>query len=129
LPDLPYGTAFLGTATPVSAFFKPNKVFYQLTGTPSTNSYVTNNFGEDNKMTVINRMRPRFTTNPTTGTQKTMYRDSLGDSDVTLSSTANLTDNCFDVVNEARWQSFKHEYTGSIELNGIDVEGQSGGLE
>ena len=129
LPDLPYSTAFLGTTTPVSAFFKPNKTFYQLTGTPSTNSYVTNNFGEDNKMTVINRMRPRFTTNPTTGTQKTMYRDSLGDSDVTLSSTANLTDNCFDVVNEARWQSFKHEYTGSIELNGIDVEGQSGGLE
>lgn len=129
LPSITYDTGFLASGQPIISYIGDDRVFYSLNGASGTNHYITGDVGIDGEMTLLSRTRPRFSTNPTSGTQNIIYRDSLGASDTTINTSVAMSGNSFDMVNEARWQSVKHEYSGDTEITGIDFELRRAGLE
>ena len=129
LPNVPYDLAFQVGDKPLSSYVGDDRVLYAFTADSGENSYITNDFGEDESMTLIDRVRPRFSQDPDSATQTIMYRDSVGTDETTLGSTAMLVDGAFDQLNEARWQSFKHVYQGNTEIVGINLKGRSAGSE
>ena len=106
-----------------------NDKIQRLEGSPANASSMTTwDIGQDGTPTLVTRIRPRFKRSPTTGTQTYMYKDNLGDT-VTTSVQSTLFSGTFDHVESARWHRVKHNYTGDVEVTGVDIEIQGDGLE
>ena len=129
LPTAPYDTAFASTSTYKPAIVDSNDKIQRLEGSPANASSMTTwDIGQDGTPTLVTRIRPRFKRSPTTGTQTYMYKDNLGDT-VTTSVQSTLFSGTFDHVESARWHRVKHNYTGDVEVTGVDIEIQGDGLE
>ena len=100
-----------------------------LDGESGTSYYTTGNLGSDGAITVLSRVRPRFTTVPTTGEQQHSYADQLGATEVISQVASSISDGAFDHVFAARWHKLKHTFTGNMEVMGIDIEANADSYE
>ena len=127
LPASSYDDWVPTTGTPVWAVvedtFGSNRLRF-VNGNPGIGRLTTWNIGTDDKITVVDRIRPRFKTAPTIGLQQYIYSDVHGGDETTLNGIASLFRGGFDRVHAARWQKFKQEYVGEMELLGIDYRAQ-----
>jgi hypothetical protein len=123
--DLPtnasYDTLFATLGKPQTAIMDTDKKLYTLTGTGSQLTLTTGDYGVDGVITVLQRVRPRFRTSPTSATQTHMYKDDLGATEKTSIATTTLTNGAFDHVFAARWHRMTQVYTGGVELLGWDI--------
>lgn len=138
LPAAPYESAFVTEGT-----FKPAVLGNQIDNSGTTISHViltlegvgadcslrTAYYGQDGIYSLIERVRPRFKTFPTTGTQVHTYVSNLGETDSTSAESLSLVRGSFDHLCSARWHRFKQSYTGSMELLGWDIEAKPDSLE
>lgn len=129
LPASPYGSAFLGSSAAFPSIFNSTATLQTLTGPCVTSSITTGDFGDDVKVTTVNRIRPRFLTAPTSATWTHGYRMNPGDSLSTDTAAALSSMNTFDLMREARWHRGTMQVSGDWEAGVISVEGTEGSLE
>ena len=117
-----YDDLFTTTSQPLAAILDSTAVVYTMTGAGSNSYGITGDMGVDDQLMSLTRVRPRFRTPPTTGTQRHYYRDQLGGTERTSTTSTTLSDGAFDHVWAARWHRVRQDYTGNMELLGWDVD-------
>lgn len=128
LPTNIYDLAFLSSALEVPAVFDTANVLKTLTGTTTNSSITTGDYGNDEQVVTVTRLRPRFITAPTSATLVNYYRMTLGDALTTDTSTA-LLNGRFDFLRDARWHRARIDMVGDWELAVMDASGEASGLE
>lgn len=111
-------TASAGSVLP--AIIDTSNIVKTLTGSSTSSSLTTNDFGMDDRITLIKRVRPRYLDSPDTAEMIHSYRDNVGDSLVT-GATVTADSGKLDLLWSARWHRGKLSFTGDVELTGLDV--------
>lgn len=128
LPTIAYDSPFWLADQSVPGVFGTDAVLYSVTGTPGASFYVTGDYGDETRFSMLRRVTPRFRTAPATGTGTNFYRGSLGEVPV-QDANAQLARGRFDFRRAARWHRFRADHTGPMSLNGLDVDLVPGSLE
>lgn len=127
---LTFDSPLLVAGQPAPAFVGTDHKTYLLTGSGNAWSITTNDFGDDNAVALLRRVRPRFLTAPSTSSMTNYYRMVMGGS-LTMGATTtyNSTLNAFDVLRSARWHRLYIEGTGGGEFGALDVQLEVSGAE
>jgi hypothetical protein len=129
LPAITYDSPFWGNGGgSIMSYFDTSHTLQSLTGTATTSSLITSDFGGDQPFTTVRRVRPRYLTAPASASLVPSYRNETGQSLESLSSTAQ-TAGKFDYLQSARWHRFSLDFVGPMELTGLDVDAVNRGLE
>lgn len=112
----------------IPAIFNTSHQVQLLNGVSTSSSLTSNDFGMDGEITLVSRVRPRYLVAPTTATMTNYYRDAMGDS-LTTDSTTSQDSGKFDCLRASRWHRLKLDFTGDVELTGADISIQSEGAE
>ena len=90
-----------------------------ITGSAATSSFTTGDYGDDDRVSLLNKIRIRFAPNyQPTGSASTYRKMTEGDA-LTTGSTAVMNDSKFDVLQSARWHSASFTFTGDSRVLGI----------
>lgn len=120
LPAIPYDSPFWLVDQNVPAVFQ-GATLYTVTGEPGAWWLQTGDFGDMTEYSFVDRITPRYRTDPTgTPTLTNYYRDSLGASRTT-DATVSQSRKRFDLRRSARWHSARIDHPGRATLNGLDV--------
>lgn len=128
--DLPttisFDSPFWLADSTVPGVFDTAHTLYSLTGTPGASWLSTFDFGDETEYTYFDRCTPRYRTLPTTASATNYYRDTLADVR-TQDSVCPTSRNRFDFRRDSHFHSLRFDFTGSVGLNGLDVnlEGSS----
>jgi len=128
LPNLPYGSAFLGSSVKQPAIIDTANRLRTLSGEAGVTSLTTGDIGDDVSFNVLTRVRPRFLASPTSASITNYYKNNSGDS-LTADSQVSLSDGSFDVLREARWHRIQMNFVGDWEMAGFSAEYEGAGLE
>jgi len=130
LPTLSYDGAFYISSFPNPAVFDTTHTVYTLDGTSASSQIVTGDYGDDQNMVFLSRVRARFFSQPATASMTNYYKQHLGDS-LTTGATTTMTSssNKFDLTREARWHRFQFDLTGDWESPGFIADLQVTGSE
>jgi hypothetical protein len=120
LPSLSYDSSFFSTGVPVPGIFNSSHVLQSLNGPSSTSSITTGDMGEEEKFTLITRVRPIFLTKPTSSTLTNYYKNNIGD-DLTTGGTSNFSNGKYDRMRSARWHRFRFDFVGNWEMADFSV--------
>lgn len=123
-----YDSPFWTQNYPVPSVFDTAHTLYTITGTPGTCSITTGDYGDDEIFTLLDRIRPRFSTAPTSATLTNYYRDEAGDS-FTTDQTVTMDNGKCDVLRSSRWHKVKLNTVGVSELPGLNWNITSEGTE
>jgi hypothetical protein len=128
-PTTPYDFAFWTAGFPTPAIVNSSHVVQTLTGNSTTSSMTTGDFGSDQIVSLFSRAQPMFLTKPSSATMTNYYRSNLGDS-LTTDSTATMdSKGRFDITRADNWHRALFEFTGPVELPGLNLELQEEGFE
>jgi len=97
-----------------------------LTGISESSSLTTGDIGDDDAATLLRRVRPRYSQAPTTASMTHYTRANSGES-LTQRATITAHDGKFDVLHSARWHRAKFDFTGDVEVSGINADLQPDG--
>lgn len=128
LPAIPYDSAYWTAGQPVPSIFDTAHVLYSLTGTPGNWSLTSGDYGDDQQVTRLSRVRPRFITAPSSAQLTPSYRMALGDT-MTALPAVTMARSRFDVIRAARWHRARLSGTGAMEITGIDADMTGAGRE
>lgn len=127
---LVFDSPLLVSGQPAPAYFNGSHDVMLLTGAGNTWSFTTNDFGDDNAVAMLIRVKPRFLTAPTSATMTNYYRMVQGTA-LTTGETVNysLTLGAFDVLRSSRWHRLLINGAGGCELGALDVQMDVSGYE
>lgn len=117
LPSVTYGSPFWTAGNFNFAIFDTTHTLKTLTGPAESSSLTTGAIGDDAMFTLAQRVTPRFTNDPTTGSMVNYYTLTDGSS-FTTDATSTMSTGRFDALRSARWHKFKFDYTGEVEVIG-----------
>lgn len=123
-----YDSPFWTQNYPVPTIFDTSHTMQTLTGIPGTCSITTGDLGDDNTFSLLDRVRPRFSTAPTSAKLTNYYRNTSGSS-LTQDKTVTMTSGKCDLFRSSRWHRLKLSTSGVSELSSIDVSLQGEGTE
>jgi len=115
-----------GSSSP--AIFKTDHKLYTLTGTPANSSFTLSELGDDARCTMVQRVRPRYLTAPSSATLENAYKMLAGEQ-FTNDTTTALSTGKFDVMREAKWHKLTHNANGNMELADLAIDFEPGGEE
>lgn len=123
LPNVSHDTAFAYTGSPFSLIFDDLHTPKTLTGTAGNSSITLGDLGNDSDFTLLQRVKPRFITAPTSSSMVNYYRNELSDN-LTMDATTPIASNRYDVLRDARWHRVRLDFTGDMEITDViaDVE-------
>jgi len=132
LPQVAYDSPFWLGGQRAPAVFAPDGEggykLYSLTGQPGPSWLQTGDFGDMTMYTHLSRVTLRYRIVPESVSASNFDRDSLGTDRVT-DATVQQFRNRFDFRRSARWHSVRLDYSGTVALNGLDIELQQDSLE
>jgi hypothetical protein len=120
LPSISYDSSIWTSGHPIPAIFDTSHNLKTLDGVAGDSGFRLGDFGDDEGFTTVLRVRPRFTVAPTTGTVVNYYRNNLGDS-LTTGSTTSLSNGKFDFKRSARWHRLDFTWQGAVEVGALEV--------
>ena len=120
LPFVSYGAAFLSNGAAVPAVFNSSHVLQSLTGACAASSMTTGDMGDEEKFSLVSKIRPLFLEAPTSSTVTHYYRDNLGES-LDMGDTVTYADGKYDVLHSSRWHRFKFDFNGDWEMAQFNV--------
>ena len=123
-----YDSPFWTQNYPVPTIFDTSHTMQTLTGLPGTCSITTGVMGDDQTFTLLDRIRPRFSTAPTSATLTNYYRDTAGSS-FTTDQTVTMDNGKCDLLRSSRWHKVKLNTVGTAETSGLAVNLSSEGEE
>ena len=128
-PNLPYGSAFITSAIRLPAIFDTSHIVRTLTGAAASTSFTTGDYGDDELVSALTRVRPRFITKPSAATLTNFYRMNQGDALTTDTATQLSSNGSFDIARDARWHRAQINFTGDWEMSGFDILASRAGTE
>ena len=126
--DLPYDSPFWSQSSPVFAYFNSSHVLQLFTGTPGSCYFTTGDMGVDDNFSMLSRVRPRFSTAPSSATMTNYYKNTSG-ATATTDQTVSMVSGKFDVLRSSRWHSVKVTTVGACETSGLDIQAIPEGQE
>ena len=126
--DLTYEELSYSQNTGVPAIIGTDKKLTTLTGASGDSYIVTGDFGVDSAFTLLQRIRPRFYVDPESAVWKGFFRENMKNAN-SEGSSVTLSDGKFDYLKTSRWHSGKCDFTGTMELVGLDVSFKEQGRE
>ena len=127
LPSVAYDSTIWTSGYPLPAIFNTSHTLQTLDGDSVSSGLTLGDFGDDERVTTLLRVRPRFTVAPTSATMTNYYRMSLGDSLTTGVATSMDSKKKFDLKRAANWHRLDFSFTGPTELAFLNVEGEDSG--
>jgi len=129
LPTAEYDLAFLNSAQFLPAIFDTNNNLKTLSGASSTSSFTTGDMGNDQQVTTVTRIRPRFITAPLASSWTHYSRMNTGDTLYPDTAVSLSSSGAFDLLRSARWHRGTMSFTGDWEMAGFSPEWAEDGLE
>lgn len=130
--DLPttitYDSNFWAAGSPVPSVFDTAHTLQALSGVPGNWSLTSGDYGDDQQVSRLSRVRPRFITKPSSAQLVPSYRMALGDALTSLPAVTMIRSR-FDVIRSARWHRAQLSGSGSMEIAGIDADMAQAGRE
>lgn len=127
LPDIVFNSPFWSQHSTHPAFVGRDGRTYVLNGEAAASSLTLGDYGQDDVISLVSRVRPRFAVTPASASLVHSYRDDLGAS---LSRTGvALTSGKADILISARWHRDKLACSGSAEAYGFDISIEADGEE
>jgi len=121
LPAVPLDSPFWQASSRLFAFVNTSHQIQHFTGASASSSLTTGDVGDDHAFVLLKRVKARFTTSPTTATFQHYYKEESGDS-YTAGSLSTMDGNKFDVLWAARWHKGMMNFTGDMEITGMDAK-------
>lgn len=115
--DSPLWTA--GAESP--AVLSASNAVQLLTGAGEASSMTTGVFGDDDRMSLLRRVRLRYADSPTTAAVTEFYSQQSGGT-YTEGSTSQADDAKHDFLRPARWHYLRAAWTGSVEVTGYALD-------
>lgn len=109
------------------AFVGTDRRLYTLTGAPGASTMKLTSVGDDNGLSLLRKVVPRYESVPTMGTIKDHIRQRLGAAP-SLGSGKTLIGGRYDVLRSGRWHELELAHDGDVDLSGIDVDLLANGL-
>ena len=129
LPNTSYDLAFANAVQSLPAVFSTAGLLQKLTGTAGNTSMSLGDMGDDILVTTVNRVRPRFLTNPTSASWTPQYHTNPGDALSTDAAVSLSSAGVFDFMREAHWHRGILACVGDWEMGAISVEFTEGSRE
>jgi hypothetical protein len=128
IPAISYDSALWFAANRLPAYFDTAHTLKSLDGANATAAIVTGDYGDDSQYSLLSRVRPRFTSAPTSATMVNYYKDDSGDN-LTTDVTTTLVQQRFDVLRSARWHRFAFNTAGPFEVVGLQPDVTADGVD
>lgn len=125
-PTVPFDSLFWISGANTPAVFNSSHVLSTLSGSCSSASFTTGDFGDDEGYRTCTNLRVRYTSRPTTSTVTGYTKDAEGDPVATQTSQAQ-TDGRHNLRQTARWHRFKVDTTGNFTVTAVRPEFTEGG--
>lgn len=127
-PSVAYESPFWTASSETAAYIGTDHKVYSLTGISSTSSLTTFDAGDDQQFSLLSRVRFRYLDAPASATLTNYYQDEHGGA-WTTDSTITESNGRFDLLRSARWHKAKADFTGDVEISGVDAVMQPDGEE
>ena len=118
--DSPYWLA----RSELPAVIDDSHTLLSLSGVPGDSSLTTGDLGDDDTHTLMRRVRLRYADRPDTA-QVTAYHKS--DGDLIEGETVTEDSGKFDVLQSDLWHRLRFDFTGSVEVSGMNADLQPDG--
>jgi hypothetical protein len=92
-----------------------------MTGSSTTASLTTGDYGVENQYSLLSRATLRYLRAPTTATITNYYQEVHGNT-WTTDQTVTESSGRFDLFRSAPWHRAKFDFTGSVEVSAIDAD-------
>lgn len=92
-----------------------------ITGVGEASSMTTGVFGDDERLTLLRRVRVRYAEAPDTASMTEFYSQQSG-ATYTTGSTSSTSDGKHDFLRTARWHYLRADWTGSVEVTGYSLD-------
>jgi hypothetical protein len=119
--DISYDSQFWVSGVSSVGIFNTSHQLQALIGAAESSSFTTGDIGNDAEFLLLQRVKPKWLTKPTSATLTNYYKYSEGD-DLTLGSETTMSQSRFDVLSSARWHRFQFDQVGDCTLNEVMVE-------
>lgn len=123
LPAISYDSPFWSANSQVLAYFDTSHNLKTFTGASSSSDLTTGKTGDDEKYSLLRRVKPRYSQNPTTASLVNYYADDVDDA-MTADATTAISGKNFDVLRSSRWHKFKLSHTGDVEITHLAYDFQ-----
>lgn len=128
LTGITYGSSVFSADARAIAVFDSTHTLYSLTGSGKNSTIKTAIYGDDELVSLLQRIRPRFVVPPTTGQMINLYC-MCSSENMTQDATTTLSNGKFDVLRAARWHQAQFNFTGDVTITGFTAMSESAGSE
>jgi hypothetical protein len=121
MPAVAYDSQYwLAGGRALSVFNESNQLVI-LNGISTSSSFVTGEYGDDDTLTLLRKVRLRYTDAPDTATCTVSYSMNSG-TPFTVGATGSMDDGKFDVLQTGRWHKASVSFTGTVKVTGIKAD-------
>lgn len=122
--DSPFWTA----GNPVAGVFNNSHKLVSLDGIPTSCNFTTGDIGDDDNYYLLNRVKPKWLTKPTSATLTNYFKANEGD-DLISGITTTMDRSRFDLLITSRWHRLNVATVGYAVLNEMELGLQQDGTE
>jgi hypothetical protein len=121
LPNIPLDGQFWVSGGQIACYFDSTNKLVSLTGASISSSVTTGDVGDDDQVTMVDKLRLRWTQSPTTAVASAFNKMNAGDS-LAPGPTNAINDGKFDLRQSARFHRFRVDMTGDHKLTAYAVK-------
>jgi hypothetical protein len=121
LPNIPLDAQYWASGGQVACYFDSTNQLVSLTGSSLSSSFTTGDIGDDDQVTMVDRLRLRWTLAPVSAVASAFYKMTSG-SGLSTGPTNALNDGKFDLRQSGRWHRFRVDMTGDHKLTAFAVK-------
>jgi hypothetical protein len=120
LPNIPIDSQYWLSGGQTPSYFNSSHQIVSLNGECGSSSITTCDVGDDDRVSMISRVRVRYTQSPTTATATGYYKMNEGDA-LSIGASGSINDGKFDLRQSGRFHRVRVEMTGDHKITGYDV--------
>lgn len=121
IPNIPLGSQYWASGGQTAAYFDATNQLVSLTGGSVSSGFTTGDLGDDDGVTLLDKLRVRFTTRPATATATSYFKFSEGDS-LQQGAMSSLNDGKFDLRQSGRFHRARVDMTGDHKVTAYAVK-------
>lgn len=126
LPDIPWDSQSWQASGRALSVFDTSHDLKTLTGSGEVSGLTTGDFGSEDTSAFVDRVRLKFFSEPTTATVTGQLRTGLGVTG-TAAGAGTMSGSKFDIRQSGKWHRFAFQFTGNVEVCGVDVRAKAAG--
>ena len=123
LPAVSYDSQYWLSGGRALSVFDTSHQLRTLTGSAGNSSFTTGDYGDDDVVSLLRRVRLRYAAGlgPVTANVEMLRKMTSGDQ-FTPGASGSIADGKFDVMQSARWHRARFKFTGNMRVMGMDAD-------